>query len=236
MGAPRLLAEVRSRMVAPLPGRIEALALRFAWPIVVINLIGTAFGFWYYRFQLADTPLVMWPWVPDSPLATLFMAASLALWRLGRSNELINLLAFYGNIKLGLWTPYTLLVFREDFSYLDPEMFHFLFWSHLLMVAQAFLIQHYARFPPWAIIGALTWYTFDLIVDFFVPIVGGPHHTWVPTDREAELWLNATAGDFLAVAAVVLTIWITVLAFLTRIERGRSVHLNCEADAPSSTE
>ena len=224
MGAPRWFARVRARVVAPLPRRIEALALRLAWPIVAINLLGTAFGFWYYRFQLAETPLVMWPWVPDSPLATLFMAISLALWRLGRPNELVNVLAFYGNIKLGLWTPYTLVVFRADFAYLDPEMYHFLFWSHLLMVAQAFLIHRYARFPPWAIVAALAWYTFDLIVDFFVPIVGGPHHTWVPTDREAELWLHATAGDLLAVAAVVLTIWITVLAFLTHIERGRFDH------------
>ena len=216
-------ARVRASVCAPLPHQIEELALRLAWPIVLINLVGTAFGFWYYRFQLSATPIVMWPWVPDSPLATLFMAMSLALWRLGRPNEVINLLAFYGNIKLGLWTPFTLLVFRSDFAYLDPAMYHFLLWSHLLMVAQAFLIHRYSSFPVWAIVVALSWYTLDLVVDFFIPIRGGPHHTWVPTDRDAELWLQATAGDVLATAAVVLTIWITVLAFLTHLERNHAI-------------
>lgn len=211
----------RSRLVravlTPLPEAIEDLALRYAWAIVLINLVGTGFGFWYYRFQLARTPLVMWPWVPDSPLATLFMAASLAMWKLGRSNELLNVLAFYGNIKLGLWTPFTLLVFRPDFGYVHPAMYQFLLWSHLLMVAQAFLIHRYATFPPWAIVGALTWYTVDLVVDYFIPIRGGPHHTTIPTPRDTEMWLNATAFDVIAAGAVVLTVWITVLAFMTHL-------------------
>ena len=206
-----------TRIVQPLPTGIEDLALRLAWPIVGINLIGTAFGFWYYRFQFSGTPVLMWPWVPDSPLATLFMAVSLGLWKLGRTNELVNVLAFYGNIKLGLWTPFTLVVFRAEFADLHPAMYAFLFGSHLLMVAQAFLIHRYASFPPWAIVGALLWYSIDLVVDYFIPIVGEPHHTWIPLPRETEMWLGATAIDLIAAAAVILTLWITVFAFLTHI-------------------
>lgn len=96
--------------LAPLPQRGEDLALQYAWIIVATNLAGTAFGFWYYQFQFAQTPLVMWPVVPDSPAATLFMALSLAAWKLDYSQEWLNMLAFYGNIKLGLWTPYVQLV------------------------------------------------------------------------------------------------------------------------------
>ena len=217
-------AHIPDRIVAPLPRWIEDRCLQYAWFIVAINLVGTAFGFWYYRFQFSDTALFMWPWIPDSPLATLFMATSLALYKLGRSNELINVLAFYGNIKLGLWTPFTLLVFRPHFGYLDPAMYHFLFWSHLLMVAQAFLIHRYSRFAPWAIVLALGWYTIDLLVDYFVPIGGGPHHTWIPLDRTTEMWFGATAMDLIAACAVVLTIWITVLAFLTHLTRSSSPH------------
>jgi len=36
------------RYLAPLPQRIETVALQYAWVIVAINLVGTAFGFWYY--------------------------------------------------------------------------------------------------------------------------------------------------------------------------------------------
>ena len=207
------------RYVAPLPARLEDFALRYAWLVVAINLAGTAFGFWYYRFQFAETPLVMWPWVPDSPLATLFMALSLALWKLGRSNEAVNVLAFVGNIKLGLWTPFTLLVFHEEFSYLHPAMFAFLFCSHLAMVVQAFLIHRYSDFPVWAVVVAFVWYTFDLVVDYFVPIVGGPHHTYIPIERGAELWLGATAISVAAAGATVLTIWIAVLALTTRVKK-----------------
>ena len=35
------------RYLAPLPRKIETIALRYAWVIVAINLAGTAFGFWY---------------------------------------------------------------------------------------------------------------------------------------------------------------------------------------------
>ena len=48
-------------------------------------------------------------------MATLFIACSLALYKLGRSNEYLNMLAFFGCIKLGVWTPYVLTVFANAF-------------------------------------------------------------------------------------------------------------------------
>ena len=36
------------RCLAPLPRQVETVALRYAWVIIAINLVGTAFGFWYY--------------------------------------------------------------------------------------------------------------------------------------------------------------------------------------------
>lgn len=210
--------------LAPLPSRIEELALRYAWVIVAINLAGTAFGFWYYRFQFAGTPLVMWPWVPDSPLATLFMALSLALWKLDRANELVNALAFYGNIKLGLWTPFILLAFNDAFLAINsPPMYAFLVVSHLGMVVQAFLIHRYSEFSIPAIAAALAWYSFDLTVDYFVPIVGGPHHTALPFSDPMAVPLvgDTTAFQVAAFGATLLTIWITFLALATRAEKAR---------------
>ena len=66
------------RYLAPLPWQIETVALRYAWAIVAINLAGTAFGFWYYIPQFRLEPVLAWPVVPDSPVATLFIACSLA--------------------------------------------------------------------------------------------------------------------------------------------------------------
>ena len=210
------------RYVAPLPAWLEDVGLRLAWAVVAINLLGTAFGFWYYRFQFAVEPLVVWPFVPDSPLATLFIAASLAAWKLGRPSEVLNALAFFGCIKLGAWTPYVLLAFDEGFSYLHPAMYSFLFWSHLAMVVQAFLIHRYSDFRLPAIVLALGWYTVDLVLDYFVPVVGDPHHTAIPVPDATIVWGGASALAVAAAGAVVLTVCATVLALATRIEKFRA--------------
>ena len=76
------------RWVAPLPTALEDIAYRFVWPIVVINLLGTAFGFWYYRFQFQRVPAEMWLFVPDSPGATLLIALALAAWAVSPSSTL----------------------------------------------------------------------------------------------------------------------------------------------------
>lgn len=193
------------RYLAPIPHWLENIALHLVWLLVLINLAGTAFGFWYYRFQFIETPIVMWPFVPDSPLATFFIACSLCLFALGRSNELVNALAVFGCIKLGLWTPYVLLAFFPAWGYLHPAMYNFLFWSHLLMAVQAFGVHRYADFPRWAVGVALLWYTVDLIVDYFYPIVGNPHHTALPLP-DPQLWFGMTVLQVAAIGAIVLTV------------------------------
>jgi uncharacterized membrane protein YpjA len=80
--------------VAPLPTWLENVALRLAWPIAIVNLVGTLFGFWYYagrplelappllEGQLGAAPLAAYPLIPDSPVATMFIGLSLVAWRL----------------------------------------------------------------------------------------------------------------------------------------------------------
>ena len=207
--------------LAPLPEQLEDFALRYAWVIVAINLAGTAFGFWYYRFQFSIEPAAVWLLVPDSPVATLFIALSLATWKLGRSQEWLNALAFFGCIKLGLWTPFVLLAFKPDFSYLHWAMYNFLFWSHLAMVVQAFIIHRYSDFPVWAVLVAVLWYGFNDLVDYFVPIVGSPHHTLIPAESvEAGIVLHTSpAHEIAAAGAVVLTLAATFLALSTRVKK-----------------
>lgn len=210
-------ADHRPWYVAPLPRRLETIALRYAWLIAAINLAGTAFGFWYYRVQFARTPLVMWPFVPDSPSATLFMALSLAMWRLGYDAEWLHVLAFYGNIKLGLWTPYVQLVLN------GPEgialwLYVFLIGSHGAMALQAFVIHRYAEFPVAAVAVATIWYGLNDLVDYFVPLIGEYHHTFLRAElRGGQIVHSVRAHDLAAAAAVTLTLAATFLALTTRI-------------------
>jgi uncharacterized membrane protein YpjA len=219
LGGPVPDREDLSRYVSPLPTWLEDLGLGLAWVVVAINVVGTAFGFWYYRFQFASEPALLWPFVPDSPVATLFIAASLAAWKLGWNSETLNALAFFGCIKLGAWTPFVLLAFRDGFSYLPVWMYNFLFWSHLAMVVQAFVIHRYSDFRVWAIAIALAWYGIDLVLDYFVPVIGDPHHTAIPVADSVVIWGNATALGAAGAGATALTLIALFLALATRIEK-----------------
>jgi len=215
--------EALPRYVAPVPGWIEAVGLSLAWLVVAVNLAGTAFGFWYYGFQFTIEPTVMWPFVPDSPMATLFIAGSIAAWKLGHRQPWLDALAFFGCIKLGAWTPYVLLAFYEDWSHLHPAMYHFLFWSHLAMVVQAFVVHRYSDFRIGAVFVALVWYGANDVVDYFVPVVGGPHHTLLPPGAEplvdGTVQHASPAHEVAAAGAVVLTLLATFLALATRVKK-----------------
>jgi len=212
--------------LAPVPKRVENLGLRLAWVVVAVNVAGTAFGFYYYLPQFSMTPVVAWPVVPDSPTATLFVALAVAAWKLGRSSEWLNALAFFGSIKLGAWTPFVLLAFMPAWSALPWWMYHFLLWSHLAMVVQAFVLHRFADFPVRAVALATGWYLFNDVVDYFVSVAGGPHHTLLPpavepiTGDAARTVQHASPGHEIAAAgAVVLTVACVFLALSTRVKK-----------------
>jgi uncharacterized membrane protein YpjA len=165
----------------------------------------------------------MWPFVPDSPMATLFIAASLALWKLDRNSEVVNALAFFGCLKLGLWTPFVLLAFMDGFSHNSVLMYNFLFWSHLGMVAEAFVIHRYSDFPVGAVLVAVVWYGFNDVVDYFIPIVGTPHHTTLPGQEVLETVQGfshpSPTHEIAAAGAIVITLGATFLALATRVKK-----------------
>ncbi len=212
------------RWAAPLPAALEDVAYRFVWVIVAINLAGTAFGFWYYRFQFGRVPPELWAFVPDSPLATLFIALALASWAVGKPNDTLAALAFVGNIKLGLWTPYVLVVFAPGFlATSSTPMYAFLLVSHLGMALQAFVLHRMTDFPLKAVAVAGAWYTVDLLMDYFVPVIGDVTHTSLPY-AGGEPWFTTTVLQVAAAGAVVLTVVPLCLALGTRIATLRTRH------------
>jgi uncharacterized membrane protein YpjA len=213
------------RWVAPLPAWLENLGLSLAPLVVVTNLVGTAFGFWYYRFQFAVEPVAVWPLVPDSPTATLFAALAFAAWYVGRPNEYLSALAFFGCWKLGLWTPFVLTVFADGFLATTAlPMYAFLFGSHLAMVVQGFVIHRFADFPLRAVGVAAGWYGLNDLVDYAVPILGTPHHSLLPGQRATAAGFThpSPTHEIAAAGAVALTLTATALALGTRAAKARS--------------
>jgi len=93
----------------------------WAWLIAAINLVGIAYGFYYYRVQFAGTPLWLWPFVPDSPLAVLWAELALLAYWLKRRPGWLDALAFVGNVQVGLWTCYVLLAYAPYMGTFDTE-------------------------------------------------------------------------------------------------------------------
>lgn len=205
------------RYVGPLPEWLENVGLRLSLALIAVNLVGAVFGFLYYAEQLMHTHPLMWPIVPVSPLATLYMALSLFCWRRGYGGllaQLVHVLAFVGCVKYGLWSVYVQL-FIEDASQIPVLLWQFLLWSHAAMVLQAFLIYRYARFPLWAVGVVALWYALNDLLDFFVSVLGGPHHTWL-----FALWDNGfdrttLLYDLTALGAVVSTVIAVGLSLVT---------------------
>ena len=95
---------------------------RSAWwavAIAGINLVGIGYGFYYYADQFAATPVWLWPFVPDSPLAVLWAELALVAWWMGRRPGALDALAFVGNVQVGVWTVYVLLAYEDAFGTLD---------------------------------------------------------------------------------------------------------------------
>jgi uncharacterized membrane protein YpjA len=89
------------------------------------------------------------------------------------------------------------------------------------MVVQAFLIHRYSDFPSRAILVAVIWYGFNDLVDYFIPIIGTPHHTLLPVEPVVNGTVQhvSPAHEIAAAGAVVLTVLATVVAVLTRREK-----------------
>ncbi|MFB6302983.1 MAG: DUF1405 domain-containing protein [Haloferacaceae archaeon] len=217
--------EALPRWVAPLPAWLENLGLSLAPLVVATNLVGTAFGFWYYRFQFAGEPIAIWPLVPDSPTATLFAALAFAAWYVGRPSEYLSVLAFFGCWKLGLWTPFVLATFADGFLAMTAlPMYAFLFGSHLAMVVEGFVIHRFADFRLRAVAVAAAWYGLNDLVDYALPLVGTPHHTLLPGQRATAAGFAhpSPTHEIAAAGAVSLTLTATLLALGTRAAKART--------------
>jgi len=146
--------------------------------IMVINLGGIAYGFYYYlpqflgsaRFGIDAVPLHLWIFVPDSPLAVLWAQLALLLYTFGRRNDYVDALAVVANVKVGLWTAYVLLFYWDHFQIHTLNLNFWLLWLHLGMVAQAFIFLHDLRGAGARVAGViLAWLLVNDFMDYAFP-------------------------------------------------------------------
>lgn len=106
--------------------------------IIICNLLGTMYGYYWYMGQLENTEWFFIPFVPDSPTATLFLIIALIGILLNKHLPLFEALAFVTLIKYGIWA-----VVMNIFTFIELHEVTIvglmLCISHAIMAIQAFL-------------------------------------------------------------------------------------------------
>ena len=117
------------------------------WAVLIglVNLVGIAYGFYYYLPQFAATPWYLWIFVPDSPLAVLWAELALILWWVRRHVGVLDALAFIGNVQVGLWTVYVLLAYADNFGTYRLNLNTILLFAHAGMALLALIYVHGLR-------------------------------------------------------------------------------------------
>lgn len=106
--------------------------------LLIVNLLGTMYGYYWYKSQLVITPTIFLPFVPDSPTASLFFTIFLLFFIFKRHVPYIEALAVTTLVKYGIWAVvmnlFTLYVEQEL-----PWQGYMLIASHGAMALQGLL-------------------------------------------------------------------------------------------------
>lgn len=113
--------------------------------LFIINFLGTIYGYIWYKNQLLTTPAWLWPFVPDSPTASLFFVFVLLAFLMQRKCPLLEAFAAVTLFKYGIWASVMIIWTGLLGGQLVWEHYMLLV-SHLGMAIQALLYSHYFSF------------------------------------------------------------------------------------------
>lgn len=140
------------------------------WSLLIINLLGTIYGYIWYGDQLiatlANYPLWVIPFVPDSPTASLFFTLSVAYLLIDRAagrrvpdyglRGFIEAFGAVTSVKYGVWAVTMIFAAGAQGSPIDP-LDWMLVVSHLGMAAEAILYVRFFRFRTIPFLGVVVW-------------------------------------------------------------------------------
>lgn len=167
---------------------------RFLTILFLINLVGTIYGYMWYESQLARTPTIFLPFVPDSPTASLFFTIFLLFFLFGKNIPYIEALAVVTLFKYGVWAVVmNILTLIVDGS-LDWTGY-MLMASHAGMAIQGLLYTPYYQIRIRHLVFAAIWTLHNDVIDYVFGMM--------PTYGSLTLYLNEI-GYF--------TFWLSILS------------------------
>jgi len=137
----------------------------FLWLLLIVNVFGTAYGYYWYRYQLVETPTIFKIFVPDSPTASLFFVFVLIAFLWKRNWPLMEALALVTLFKYGIWA-----VVMNFLAFAETGIIHLESWmlifSHGAMAIQGLLYIPYYRIKFLHVAIAAIWTLHNDIIDY----------------------------------------------------------------------
>jgi len=136
--------------------------------ILACDLAGFLLGaYYYYGPELSRTSLLLWPFVPDCPLAAGFIFLATCLLWLGRKNDIANMFAISAGLAYGLWTMGVLMAYPDFYNGYNGVFLSAALWLlHLFMVLQALMLIRETRFTPVGISAAMAFLFASWVSDY----------------------------------------------------------------------
>ncbi|MEN1969166.1 DUF1405 domain-containing protein [Lentibacillus sp. N15] len=138
---------------------------KFIFFLFMINLLGTIYGFIWYKAQLAITPPIFFIFVPDSPTASLFFTIVLFFFLIRKNVPYMEALAMVTLFKYGIWA----VVMNLLTLYIDGSLSwqgYMLIASHGAMAVQGLLYAPYYRIKLRHLTVAAIWTLHNDIIDY----------------------------------------------------------------------
>lgn len=164
--------------------------------LLICNIAGTIYGYIWYGGQLSITPWYFYPFVPDSPTATLFLSILICLILFNKKFGLIDALTFTTLIKYGVWA-----VIMNIWNFIDMG---FVSWiglmliaSHAAMALMAFMFIPYIEIKPWHFYVTAIWLFHNDFIDY----------VYIQYPRYGNLHPHVTEIGYLA-------FWLTVIVLV----------------------
>lgn len=181
------------------------------WFLLVINILGTIYAYYWYRYQLAETPPIFLLFVPDSPTACLFFVFVLVAFLLGRNWPLFEALAMVTLFKYGIWAVvmnYLVLVVSGELDMIG----YMLMLSHGAMALQGLLYAPFYRFKAWHLVVTGIWTIHNDVIDYVFKMLPRYHmlDDYIPQIGYFTFWLS--------IVSLSLAYWFVVRANSKKME------------------
>lgn len=161
------------------------------WLLLITNFLGTIYAYYWYRYQLVETPPIFLAFVPDSPTACLFFVFVLVAFILGKNWPLFEALAMVTLFKYGIWAVVMNFLVLVVTGHLD-WIGYMLMISHGAMALQGVLYAPFYRFKMWHLVVTGIWTLHNDVIDYVFFMLPQYHmlDDYIPQIGYFTFWLS----------------------------------------------